>query len=265
LSPQICCLQASDATIRGFVVKTQDPKGDFKSFLLLGFGQSVSVDATNRSFFLSVSQELRNDELRRLIVTEIGDELTLSNAASRVRLSVELAVDCSREIEFVSSHLPDLDASRLKDLDSSTWSAIFSCKSLKIASEDWLCRLILELVDGDRENFSLFEYVQFQFISAEVATRFINVVLENIDLVGLKIWMNLGRRFVMPVASRMERRGTNFSVNARFDGIVRFVTSPSAVLAVTDSSECDESVPATAVAHLGDSGDYFESEDIPDS
>jgi hypothetical protein len=63
LSPRISALHAADCTLNEFRISTKDAGDSFASFLSLGRGLGVSVNSSNRDFFISLSEELMNDEL----------------------------------------------------------------------------------------------------------------------------------------------------------------------------------------------------------
>jgi hypothetical protein len=89
------------------------------------------------------------------------------------------------------------------------WNRILSVKSLKIQSEDWLYRMICEVVEVDRSYFSLLEFVQCEFVSTDIAARLIQSSHDLIDFLNSSIWMSLGRRFIHPISpSRSNCRQT---------------------------------------------------------
>jgi hypothetical protein len=108
---------------------------------------------------------------------------------------------------------------------------IFESKSLKIKSEDWLFGIISDLVSHDDQQFVLFEFIQFEFLSSEVASRFVELACQFIDLLNSSILVRLGRRFVLPVSpdGSNARLGTGRVIGLKpdspLDGIIAYLTS----------------------------------------
>jgi hypothetical protein len=106
-------------------------------------------------------------------------------------------------------------------------------KSLKIKSEDWLCDLISDLVLRDENRFSLFECVEFEFLSSDAASRFIELACQFVELLNSSIFSRLGRRFILPVspASKNSRvasepgRELKLKRDSPLDGIIAYLTS----------------------------------------
>jgi hypothetical protein len=186
LSPRIAELRRSDNTICEFFIETADPRGEFCRFLSLGEGESISIDCDNQLFYEELSEELKNLELFNVLLEGRGDSMTIDEAFSRLRRRNRLNFDCSREINFLASHLYEIEISSRRDFDISMLRAILSSDELKIKSEDWLYD----------ELWSLLEFVSFQHVSPDVAGRFIASSHDFLNLLTSSVWFSLGRRFV---------------------------------------------------------------------
>jgi hypothetical protein len=144
---------------------------------------------------------------------------------------VGIGADISREVEFAASHFHELDESSMSDVSFEMLCKIMQSKLLKIKSEDWLCGLICDMVSRDRNSFSLFEYVRFEFLSSEVARRFIDLACELIDSLNSSILAGVGCRFILPVSpetrnSRITgRREFGLKPDSPLDGIIAYLTS----------------------------------------
>jgi hypothetical protein len=170
-------------------------------------------------------RELQNDEIITTITEDYQCELRNDNIIS---LLGRVDADCSREIEFAVSHFHGLDESSIHEMSSATLLKIFQSKSLKIKNEDWLYAVISDLIHRDQNAFSLIECVQF--LATDVASRFIELACQFINLLNLSIFVSLGRRFVLPVSTntingRSEMgRVIELKPDSPPDGIIAYLT-----------------------------------------
>jgi hypothetical protein len=102
-------------------------------------------------------------------------------------------IGCSNEIEFIASHFHEIDISRLEKFEQSIVERILSSSKLVVKSEDWLYERICE---RDRMNFTLIQFIRFEFVSKSIATRFILNGSDFVVLIDSSIWMSLGRRLI---------------------------------------------------------------------
>jgi hypothetical protein len=173
LSPRIAELRRSDNTICGFFIETADPKGEFCRFLSLGQGESISIDLNDRLFSEELSEGLKNSELFDVLLEGRGDSITIDEEFSRPRPRSRLIFECSREIDLLPSHFNEINLTLPLDLDISVFSAILGSKGLKTQREDSLCKQIWAIIKRDRKHFALLEFVVFEYVSRDVAGRFI--------------------------------------------------------------------------------------------
>jgi hypothetical protein len=198
LSPRIIQLHSIDSTIRSLVIDTKDTKREFSRFLLLGRGDQIIVKYDNRDFYESLVEELENDELSGIMFDTGQQEMTVETAIDRHGRNLRLNVDFSTSIELIASHFDTESVRRLRELKEmkvDILRVISSSESLKIESEDWLDKMIWEFVEIDRSYFTLLE-----FVSTDIAARFIGSCQNFLDLLNSSIWISLGRRFIHPIS-----------------------------------------------------------------
>jgi hypothetical protein len=231
LSPRIAQLRSSDITINELIIDTKDPKREFPGLLSLGRGGSITIGNDNRTFYSELSAELLNEELLEF-VEESCAELSCENVLTRLTRRIRFDFDCSHEIDFIASHLHEIDISNVKCIDFSILSRIFSSAQLKIKSEDWFYDVIWKFVEIDRNCFGLVEFVCFEFVSTSIAGRFISDGCDYLDLLDPNIWRSLGRRFIYDISptgsnSRLAVCGRQFSPSGQssLDGIISYLTA----------------------------------------
>jgi hypothetical protein len=73
-------------------------------------GFSLCYNQTDFGIFLSVCDELENDELRLIVFNLLfnGSPLSIENCLERFRMKRHSRGDYSLELEFVSSHFCDI-------------------------------------------------------------------------------------------------------------------------------------------------------------
>jgi hypothetical protein len=141
-----------------------------------------------------------------------------------------LNIDCSHEIEFIASHFTDIDISGIGTIDQTILSRILMSNKLKIKNEDWLYETIWRLVEIDRMNFSLIQFIRFEFVSTSIARRFIEDCVYFVELINSSIWSSIGRRFVHNISPGQSTRrfvtdDKTFSPTGQsLDGIISYLT-----------------------------------------
>jgi hypothetical protein len=252
LSPRIADLHTSDAAVSEFVIETKDPDDDFEAFLSLGDGKEVTVESRHFSFFVELSEELLNDELRLQLFEGPAEE---GSVRQRFLHLTSITCPSTKEFDFVASHLykllwPDVQKLiEIKGMGVSLLSELFSSPKLMIENENWLCELICELVEKNAEYFQLFDFVQFEFVSNRIIPKFFECL--SVRELSMRIWRNLRRRLALPVMPRTLKRRfllheTTFlpKVDRALNGIISHLTSECGgnvhelnVVDVTASSE----------------------------
>jgi hypothetical protein len=169
-----------------------------------------------------------NDELATAIC-ERDRDIVKEKVIGVVGRRFRFGVDISSEIEFIASHFCEFCEWELKELDETVLSRILSSDRLKIASENLLYKQIWKLVESDRKYFTMLQFVQFEFVSTDIARHFIERGSSFIEFVDLSIWSSLGRRFVQNISpSTSNSRVTGKAIMPEFkslDGVVSYLTT----------------------------------------
>jgi hypothetical protein len=131
VSPRVSWLRSIDATIDELLLDVEHPSELFERVLTAAAGDSISVDLSDRTTFLSICGGLRNSELSALGRCD----LTVSNAVTRLLTQSSLGLDVSSEVAFIASHFSELSG-EVESLPFELISEIISHQSLKTESED---------------------------------------------------------------------------------------------------------------------------------
>jgi hypothetical protein len=180
-----------------------------------------------------------------------------------------------KEIEFIASHFREIEVSNLYKTDQIIIGRILYASRLKVKNEDWLYEEMWKFVEIDRHNFTLLSFIRFEFISTNVAHRFISPGVDFVDLIDSSIWLSLGRRFVELISvdqsiGRFVNSSQRFSPSGKsLDGIISYLTGKcggnvhdNSLISVTVSGVTDH--PKNAV-DLRNRSTYFQSRDEPNS
>jgi hypothetical protein len=281
LSPRLARLCASDATICQYEVITPNCCHCFKEFLLLGQGYSVTITEDNYIGLFQLSEEFENYEILSFVknymsmISESDTTLTISVALEHLRIHSGLSFDISKEVEFIASHLKDCSIDELRSLPIDCLAMILSNERLTITTEDFLCKLVMEL---GSDFFSLFEFIHFEFISSSIALKFVEVYESCLHLLNFSIWKSICSRFVLPVVptklSSTARHMMNLihissDASGWLNGIIHYLqdhhcTNFSVVPSTTIEKAWESrGNGAEHAIQLEDSSVYFVSENIP--
>jgi hypothetical protein len=86
------------------------------------------------------------------------------------------------------------------------------------------------VVENDRTNFTLIQFIRFEFVSKSIATRFISNGSDFIDFIDSRIWFSFGCRFIEGFSDdqsicRFLRQGKTFCPNGKsLDGMISYLT-----------------------------------------
>jgi hypothetical protein len=270
LSGRIAGHLMTDPTLRDYQVTTPDCSHCFQQFLMLGKGFSVPLTRANHLAFLQLSEELENRELYSLI-TNFLDSLSekwtddsdpsLKDWLRRFRDRFALNLDVSHEARFIASNLSSYSSDDLRSLSVDALAMVLSNENIKVETEDWLCRLLLQL---DKPFFPLFEFVHFTFVSLPVLAKFWEIYVPCLDCLNLTLWKTIGSRFLLADGSRTLRFSSE--TPGWLNGIVRFLGQR---MSVDASSVHDGSgwsmicCKASNASNLDDPDHYFISRTDP--
>jgi hypothetical protein len=171
--------------------------------------------------------ELENVELYEQFSEVLDSSLTEENVISRLKIFDSFGMSCEREIEFVASHLMDIDESSIFEMNNSLLSRLFGHSSLRLWSEDWLYEHIMEHILSDCESYSLLESVKYEYLSKSSIESFVDVISESFDILTPSIWTTLRSRFIsgfVQSSPRAIEKHFLFRADSPFDGLISFLT-----------------------------------------
>jgi hypothetical protein len=116
---------------------------------------------------------LGNHELYDKLVGHLFDNLTQNNVIRRLRQNELCEHSVDAELDFLASNFGELLESIHSDLTVDDLYRIFSRSSFRIETEDWLFAYIDNNLESHPEYFGLFEFVRFEFLSAESLSVFV--------------------------------------------------------------------------------------------
>jgi hypothetical protein len=214
-SSRIGALQGSDLTLHEFTITTNDPDHSFESFLFLGFGSTVKLSSTNLAFLQSICCELWNQELYDQLFDSIESHLTCDNVFDRMKFLIETNHSYESEVVFCSSHLFELDSSRLCQLPYNVFCSIISHESLQLRDEDSLYELINNQFCVDSRYATLFESVRFEYLSTQSMLSFIGLINTSFTVLTFPIWEALNHRLSLSVSPTLQ----NDRIHEKFNSI----------------------------------------------
>jgi hypothetical protein len=220
LSPRICRLQTNDPTIREFRIETPDPNEDFERILSLCSGCRLSISGCE-AFVHRVSVELWNREVYEEIHGKLSDALSIENVVDRIGFLFSIGADYAAEVEFSAKHFYELE---MKDLPFEVIMGIISDESLVLKDEDSLYWLIHDRYVQERQFFSLFEHVRFEYLSSECIESFMKLTNESsFDLMTLGIWRSVCGRLSFPISPASP--AGRFAFPSPVEGIISYLTT----------------------------------------
>jgi hypothetical protein len=105
-------------TIKEFIIETEDPGILFESIFSIGFGSIIFVKEETFSFFVSIARELFHWALS-FVLPEICNKNVKVSELCKEFGDCEMKEDfLDGEVEFVSSHVSEIDSSPLSFLIS---------------------------------------------------------------------------------------------------------------------------------------------------
>jgi hypothetical protein len=128
--------------------------GHVRDLVALVEGKTVKVTASSRLSLIKLSCAFQNSDLTRLLFDLPSQDSIIESRKTSV--GFDLTVHAREELFL---------------LDVDTLGLILTNEELRIESEDWLMKLILELGEGYR---SLLSYVKYEFLSAEGLSTFLD-------------------------------------------------------------------------------------------
>jgi hypothetical protein len=264
LSPAIARLHSSDPSISEYSVQTPDPHQQFNSFLSLGLGSPITITPGNRAFLISLTRELQNAELYRLLFGTVDSPLTLSSAVDQIADSGFPDFLSERSIDFLATNFAELSVSELSAIPIDALTAILGHDGLKLSTEDALFDFLESQATTNLSYFALFHFVRFQYLSVECVKRFVVLSEQFWEYIDQDLWAAVSERLLLPVTvrdhnSRLAFEGIQCRMGER--GIIDYLTEKAGgnvhekgAVVVTASSACcplKNVVDLRRVGHFG--------------
>lgn len=201
LSPKIRQYHSIDKTFDTFRIDIPaSSRCDFSSILSLTSFNTKQFSQDELKYFRNIFFLLGNKKEFIKLTPKYDEEVSMENVFDRINIienytklrdlnekynknnfkcSVEeimVGNDLIRqEIDFVSSHFSEIDASKIKKLNPSIIEDIISNAKLQLTDEDSLLRFIMDLYSNDHKLAYLFGNVNFLNVSQKVFQRFSSI------------------------------------------------------------------------------------------
>jgi hypothetical protein len=254
ISPRITAILLQDPTIDEYEIEFElDSAQEFdsecvKSLISLARNGSFEVTESNFDFVKRIATSLGNSELCESLGEFIseGGAVDASNVVERLSLYEVLGVSRSNELDYLSSHLYELEGTVLKGLSHEHLKTVFESQQLHISSEDWLLDFILEL---GSDYFDLLGCVRTEYLSQPAMSRLLDSISrEEFDD---ELWKSLCRRLLLFVPSnplpdsRFVGVGFPLDPSQPFKGIISHLSAECGgnvhthgIVSITASSTC---------------------------
>ncbi|EAX98564.1 F5/8 type C domain containing protein [Trichomonas vaginalis G3] len=157
-----------------FIIPIAEKNNSFSYVLKLLNGEKLEIPENVKIHVGSIGMFLQNEELINIANTV---DLYPSNVISILKQKLEFHLNITREIEYIASHLFEMEESDIKLLDVDTQYLIFNSSSAKIENESWRFGLISEQVRDNGDRFiKLYETVDFTKLLPNEKEEFLNLV-----------------------------------------------------------------------------------------
>ena len=200
LSPKIARNRKCDPLCSFYTFKDSKMFSIFESLLSnLRSGHPIRVKKSNFLHLVRLSQEFENDELLSSLIGMINiDSLNLDEAILLLSTGIDLGTAFSDRFgnlrNLVASHFYEIEKKTLDNLDLETLQLLISSPSLRIEDEDALYDFIRSRSQKDLRFASLFEFVYFDYLSANRIDNFSSFVTTNLlGNLNSGIWERLCR------------------------------------------------------------------------
>lgn len=161
--------------------------------------------STTAKLLFEIGQILENDEMIDSSFSQLfeneTDEIDEKNFLDKLKIYRHCNSKMNdKVIEFISTHFYDifkngeLKENVMKSVSKEELDSIFSSEKLKIESEDWLFELVCSL---GPEFYSLFDYIEIQYLSVEKVKQLIEIIDNEEITVHNLLWSSICRRLLI--------------------------------------------------------------------
>jgi hypothetical protein len=218
ISPSVSTLIHSDRTVNEIEISIPSADECFHLFSSLANGKSITIPASQIHVFSLICDYLGNKELIELL---FSNSPSLENIASRLELN---ATDS--DIEYACEHFISLDHSLISN---EILRMLLTDSRLLIESEDWLLKILKNLIAKDCSYENLIDTIECQYLSKSMIVDFCEMF--NPISLSCMAWESIcrrlclevhpsisNRRFRMPSANKID-----FESGKPFDGILFYL------------------------------------------
>jgi hypothetical protein len=184
------CLRVNPLNLSFTIASSAISSDDFRSFLEFACrSTSFALPRARALSFLSICNLLGNEPLSLAL---------LSSMKSEGRAIAALGIDepaekgkgiCEATIDACASQLYSYSADDLRFVDHETLHRLLSSAYVKIESEDWLLRVLLDL---GVDQFDFFRYIEVSFLSSAGLSLFVDEM--RFDDLSEAIWAKVVSR-----------------------------------------------------------------------
>jgi hypothetical protein len=199
LSPRVSHLRAVDPTIVTFRLETSDPKHYFSEFLATGYGSGLHAQGEKMTFLRSVCGELWNFEFMDLLFAESKDAMTREALIPRLEFLSQACPTSEFDVKSIAANFHLLNASDCADLELQLLGGIIGHPDLVVQNEDALLEMISDRISRDSSDFSLLEFVRFEYLSAQGIKSAVDLISASFELFSYGIWSRFANRLLLPV------------------------------------------------------------------
>jgi hypothetical protein len=161
----------------------------------------------------------------------IEGEMRIDNIFDRMKFGDETCDVDESDLDFCSSHLFEIEESKLNEMSFEFISSMISRESLKLVSEESLFDFLRKRICSDHRYWNLFEYVRFEYLSVDSMRLFVEMIGESNEFLTTAIFESLCRRLVLSVSpTNPNDRIISQSIKCEFregsplDGIISYLT-----------------------------------------
>ena len=231
VSPKISRLRRCDASFLEYHLQTEISCKKFKRFLEMAKGGDLSIE-NDHVCYLRLFMELENEELQRQMVSlDAPAEITVENVVSQLAMKREMgpATPVEPEVDFIAKHFSEMPPTEIMKLSVDSLELVLASGSLRITDEDMLYSTLSKVIKTNgTEYVCLLEHVQFENLSQEAITEFVNdSSLFLKDGMSVTIWSSICRRLVRShVSSDVQQNGFLCPLDTArpLEGIIRHLS-----------------------------------------
>ncbi|OHT15300.1 hypothetical protein TRFO_14205 [Tritrichomonas foetus] len=235
ISPNVRKMHRSDITLDHYIVQNQKEikPAYFKNIISLGEGNSIIPTDKNIKQISYFLKKLGNKEFSLFLKLRTDVTLNIDNCIETILLKEEIDESITSEISFIASNLYEIDDFSLKKLNVDLLTEILSNDSLCVKSEEWLFDFIFSRYCEDPKFGSLFEFVDFRFLSTSKFKDFIHSFRYDCLNSGIinafmkRMSCDIVKPLITTKRYKMSESEHDFNDHNQLDGIIKYLTDKS--------------------------------------